>query len=407
MEKPMRLFKTKKVLGLYILLLLGFLEMTLRIGSISLFRLGIPLIFIWILYPNWRLFKKEILFLGILGLYNVLIYLLFGGDIQLVIRFYIHSLAVFSIVVIVKYLKHKDGKFERHLFKLLDGFTLITLVLFVFQYLFRFNLPGTVVGRVNTFYWTENEMGMSLAVMACLYCQRFIFKRSILDLFKLLIIVVILYINDNRISMIGLLFFVLCASLLSIKGHSKKAVIGIAFIILLIFMINPILPFKGSQVGLRSLILEPVIRIITLEPYRLAGSLPDRTDAIIYNLMELKENFFVGIGLGNSLEVLQRPEYKLVSAQSMHNIVAQYFVELGYFAIITYILIFNKVILGWWRESQDKNRIFKCAFTLSFILISMQSSSGIFSNYFMVTAVSYFYLAKHNFHSADLINITE
>lgn len=389
----------KNVRGFWVygLLLLAFLEMSLRVGSISAFRLAIPFLFLAVVLPRFLIFKKELIFLGLLLLYNTMILVIFGGDQALFIQFFIHTLAVFSVVVLVKYLKIFDENFERRFFRFLDGFTMVTLLLFVFQYLYRFNLPGTVLGRVNTFYWTENEMGMSLAVMGCLYFQHFVFRRTKIDLLKLLAILGVLYLNDNRISLIGISFFILLSGLVSIKRHSKKALVVLALLIVLIFILNPVPNFRGSQVGIRELILEPVLRILQLEPYRLAGSLPDRTDAIIYGLMELKENYYVGIGLGNSLEVLQRPHYKLVSAQSMHNIVAQLVVELGFFAVVLYLLIFIKTVVHWWKDSTDANRIFKFAFTISFILISMQSSTGIFSNYFMVTAVSYIYLAHHPF----------
>lgn len=395
--KSTREAKLILILGL---LAMSFLETVLRPGPdsfLSAYRVFIPLILFFIVLPKIRHYQWEVFFLVVVFVWNLVWIRAFNHDMAVMIQFYIHIICCFSVYSLVKYLKVAyPDRFDSLMFRLLDLMTLLTIGLFLLQYPLRFNLPNTVPGRVNTFYWTENEMGMSLVLMSTLYLQRFLKGKGVLDLAKVLIISLILYLNDNRISILGFGLFFLLLLFLEYSGpkSKKQALIAVAVLVLLVFLINPVFNFKGSQTGIREMILDPIRRIITLDPYRLAGSLYDRTDAIIYGLMELKKTYYLGIGLGNSINVLALPQYKLASAKSMHNIVAQLWVELGILAMILYAVIATVLIRDLRRRPQDLTVNYRFAFVLAFILISMQSSTGIFSNYFVIAFISYVSLSK-------------
>lgn len=387
------------------LLVLCFFEAVFRTSpdsSLSAYRLTIPFIFLLIVLPKVKLYGKELFFLIGLLFWNVLWVAVFHHDFATMFQFYFHVLCIFSVYALVKFIKITwPDHFDDIMFALLDTMTILTILVFIPQYVLRFNLPNTVSGRVNTFYWTENEMGMSLVVMATLYVQRFLKGKRWMDLIKILMICVILYLNDNRISILGFALFIMLILFIEYSSpKAKKYSLGVlGILIILFFLWDPVIDFKGSQLGVAELIGDPIRRIIMLDPYRLAGSLYDRTDAIIYGLIELQRTFFMGIGLGNSLNVLAMPKYYLVSAKSMHNIVAQLWVELGLFAMVMYAAIAFKIIKDLRAKPFDLTVNYRFCFVLAFILISMQSSSGIFSNYFVAAFVSYICLSKDLFAS--------
>jgi hypothetical protein len=160
------------------------------------------------------------------------------------------------------------------------------------------------------------------------------------------------------------------------------------------YLWNPNLTFVGYSIELRELVFDPIERIVMLNPYNLAGSVYDRTDAIIYGIMELKRTFFLGIGLGNANEMLKLPEYTLVTAKSMHNFYAQIVVELGLLGIYFIYYVGKKTIRGLVYDSTQKINRLRLIYYISFPIISMQSSAGIFSNYFVWATLIYVAIYK-------------
>ncbi|MBO5723658.1 MAG: hypothetical protein J6S58_02400, partial [Lentisphaeria bacterium] len=128
----------------------------------------------------------------------------------------------------------------------------------------------------------------------------------------------------------------------------------------------------------------PVLQLLRLERYNMAGSIYDRTDAIIIGLQHLIKTGGIGIGLGGAYNIL---DGELETARSMHNIFVQTLVELGVIFLVVYILYlfrlyFNTSILNW----------FKWCFFLLLPLSSSISSGGILSNYMFWGIVIYAFL---------------
>ena len=292
-------------------------------------------------------------------------------------------------------------KFNERVYRLLDRVTSITIILFLFQFLFRFQFPNTVPGRLGLYYWTENELGMSLAIMIPIYVIN-LKNRSIWSIFpKVIAIFVILFINDNKVSIIGLvLAFAVQLLILNIEIIKEKRtylfgiVMGLIALVLGAYLWNPSLTFVGYTIELRKLVFDPIERIVMLNPYNLAGSVYDRTDAIIYGIMELKRTFFLGIGLGNANEMLKLPEYTLVTAKSMHNFYAQVIVEQGILGLYFIYYVGKRTISGLVYDSTQKINKLRLIYFISFPIIAMQSSAGIFSNYFVWATLIYVSLYK-------------
>ena len=153
---------------------------------------------------------------------------------------------------------------------------------------------------------------------------------------------------------------------------------------------NPTLIFRNYKINLSDLLFNKIKEIILLKPtLGSGGSLVDRTNVIIFGLIELKNTFFLGIGWGNSILMLEKPQYYLMTAKSMHNIIAQFLTEFGIVAIVVYGIIVRNMWKGLKRVRLASIYILKITFVISFIFISSQSSVGILSNYYMWISVFY------------------
>ena len=162
-------------------------------------------------------------------------------------------------------------------------------------------------------------------------------------------------------------------------------------VIVLLIVVNPSFKFRDYSISVDELVFDNIKRIITLDLIEgNGGSMMDRTNAIIYGLMELRRSKFFGIGWGNSVTMLAMPEFHLATAKSMHNIIMQFLVEFGFLAIFVYYKIVRWLISAVKRINENHFFIAKIVFAISFIFISSQSSVGILSNYY--TWIVFFYV---------------
>jgi hypothetical protein len=401
--------KIKKSFLIYFLIMLSFFHATLRLGPdsfLSAYRVTIPMIYLMVYLPNFKAFNKETLILIVIFVWNITTSVLFYSRFASFFVFYFHILSIFSVYILMKILKLKTSDFSINFYRFLDRFTIATIILFILQYLIRFEFPNTFPGRLSLFYWSENELGMSLAIMGPLYIFRFLQEKHIYDLLKIIAICSILFINDNKVCLIGIVVaFISYFLFIFIRTIREKRtyllITGVLGVLLCfgLFYWNPILKFRDYSIALNIIILDPVIRIINLSPYHLGGSIYDRTDAIIYGLMELKRSYFLGIGLGNANEMLTLDKYHLETARSMHNFIAQIIVEMGILGLFLFWKIIKRIFKGITQRVVRNIDLVRFFYLTSFLFISMQSSSGIFSNYFIWAVLGFLFLSEDLFVS--------
>lgn len=398
--------KINKKIIIYFFILLSFFHTVLRPSpdsALSAYRLIciIPFLLLVIVYFNYL--KKELLIFTILFAYNIVLSLMFYNRIDQTISLTIHIGFIFMLYVFMKILWLKDKNFNSNFFAFLDAFTLFTLAVSYLEMILNFHLPNISISRsplsVNAFYWTENELGSSLAIMMPLYIYIFFEKKNVRDFIKIVAIFYILYRNDCKLAIIGVLTAFLIYFLIknvkrvsSVRGYLFLIITILASSIVLLYIWNPTIRFRNYDLDLNELIFEAVIKIIHLQVYGQAGSIGDRTDAIIYGLIELKESFGLGIGFGNSLIMLQKEQYQLQTAKSMHNFIFQMLTETGYAAMIIFGIIIMKLYHKLLKDKRNRVTLISIMFAGSFIFISSQSSIGIFSNYFLWVTVIYTFL---------------
>ncbi|MCI8420524.1 MAG: hypothetical protein HFF79_08520 [Oscillospiraceae bacterium] len=376
---------------------------TLRLtesGASTIYRLISPFIFIYICMKNIKQMKNAIIFFAVFVGYSLLVSIFYHH-----IDFSGYMFALYLLVefVIIKYLAIKEKSFSMSFFSFLDINTMIIIVFGLIQYTVPYTMPHLQDrGHTITFYfWNENELSQAIACMAIIYLYRCFFEKERRDAVKAAIIFIIIYINDAKLSLLGLVFAFFCFFFYKLLCNPQNKVrmsgwvlvtLGtflVFGIIAIILMLKIEFHFRDYTISLNELVGGGMKAIVTLQPLEGFGSETVRADAIIFGLQELFQSHFLGIGWENSIYMLEQPKYFLGTAKSMHNIVMQFLCEMGYFAIFCYAKL---TILGLRAiKYMNSNRIFllKIVFGLSFILISSQSSGAILSNYMTWAIVMY------------------
>ena len=406
--------KIKKVADsrwlIYLLLVFSVVNATFRLtesGMSTPFRLLSPVMAAAMLFLYWKRFAKALTWLAVAAIYGITVSVLFYRHVAFDMWVFLGYLFILYLLVMMLY--HSLEDFTRTFFRFLNLITVITLVLCWLQFFIRvpykyLNLaadPG-----VNVFMSNENELASPLCCMLMIYLYRIFFKKECIYSVQAVNIVFFIFINDAKMCLLGI---ALGAGIYCVYGlyrllrkktgiAPRKLVLSLVVVavllVALVFLLNPEIPFRNYTISLKDLVLDSVMDIILLRPITgTGGSIMDRTNAIIYGMMELRNTSFFGIGWGNSVQMLQMPQYQLRTAKSMHNIIAQFLAEFGFFAIACYVLICIWIFKSLKNAEKQSVNIMKVAFALSFILISSQSSVGILSNYYTWMVVFYIALS--------------
>lgn len=402
-------FKLKYYDLVYLLLVFALLNAPLRLsenGMTSLFRIFSIIPFFLILVNNYKKYENLLLLFIFAMLYSFFVSFIFYQHISWDQNVFI--LYDFILLVLILYLNIKDKNFDSHFFSFLNLVAVVTLFAAVMQYYTGYNVPyiETSIGQpVGVYLSNGNELSSALCCMFIIYIYLVIQKKQYKYLLHSLLILFIGFINDAKLSLMGavvamgiLFVYKLNTSglLRRIKGKTFFIIMVLTVIVMIValYLINPSLKVRDYDISLRELIFDAVFSILRGKELNVVGSIHDRTSAIIYGMRELKNTFFFGIGAGNSIIMLQMPQYYLPYAKSMHNILFQFLTEFGFIAIAAYIILFRKIIN--WFISVKKSGVYllKGAFCAGFIFISSQSSVGILSNYYTILVLFYVLLLK-------------
>lgn len=401
---------------LYSLLVFAVLNATLRFtesGMTTLFRILAPFVFLFVIYSDFKAYKKDITVILLAVAYSIAVSLIFYHHIAVDMLAFLMYL--FVLYIFTKHMYRTDRYFEKNFWDFLNIITICTLILCWIQYFVRVPYPFLNLAHdpgVNVFMSNENELAEPLCCMLLIYLFAVLFRRKWKYLLLIANILFFTYINDAKMCLIGIaagicmmgLFFLYTI----IRKKSMKAArvyaIGVPTLlvvaVVLLIVVNPSFKFRDYSISVDELIFDNIRRIITLDLVEgSGGSLMDRTNAIIYGLMELRESMFFGIGWGNSVTMLAKPEFQLVTAKSMHNIVMQFLVEFGFLAMFVYYKIVRWLIKAVKKINESPFNIAKIVFAISFIFISSQSSVGILSNYYTWIVFFYVFLISGEYHT--------
>ncbi len=395
-------------LSCYVILVFSFMNATLRLtesGISTIYRLISPFLFMYICIKNIKQMEKAIIFYIVFVCYGLLASIFYCH-----IDFSGYMFALYLLVefIIIKYLSIKEKDFSRSFYSFLDINTMIIIVFGLIQYVFPFTMPH-LQDRGHTitlYFWNENELSQAIACMAVLYLYRYFIERDKKSGLKAILVFMIIYINDAKLSLMGLILAFLILLFYKIFSNPWNGVrlsgwtiiaAGLFFIVggmVAILVLKIEFHFRDYSISLNELIGNGVKAIITLKPLEGFGSEIVRANAIIFGLQELYHSFFIGIGWENSIYMLEKPQYFLGTAKSMHNIVVQFLCEMGYFAMVCYAKLIGFGLKSVKRIRYNHIILLKITFGGCFILISSQSSDAILSNYLTWAIVAYVALLK-------------
>ncbi|CAH7299875.1 conserved membrane hypothetical protein [Vibrio chagasii] len=356
-------------------------------SHLSLYRLLMPvqlfMIFIW----SKAYLNKMVFFSLALCVTNIFSLYLggYGFDSSIVLVFTIHYLTItmFFLTVDVVYqkgLSHEFVSFLRYcslLFVVLGGVTWITGI----------NLPNISAspkqyGVIRSFMVNENDTSLVYGTVIVLYLYILnvkVFEKAVVIFMSFLYI----FMSDSKMVMLTLVsvFMFYIFSKIKIKGGQAYSYCLVSFLLLLFILVG-YANLEGitlSGYKITDLVLEPIKRILTLDAYNIGyGSLYVRTDMTIYALLDVINSYGLGIGMGNTLKMIEIGRYGqiLEGAKSIHNFPLQLVTEIG-------IPMFFFIM--WYITRGVRLKYIGVFFLL--LLMSLSQSVGVFSNYFFIVVM--------------------
>jgi len=307
---------------------------------------------------------------------------------------FLHYISILNIFLIVLYIYNIKG-FDT-IYNILYKFLLLSIFVAILEIIFEFRLPNTAIfydGSVSAFNWNQNELGTILLSFTPFLL---VLDKTKNKFILILFIVYIVYINDSKLVLIGIiiaiLLYIIKKNIFEVNIYLKYIALYLSVFILILLFFLPYdeiyVSFRDYDISLYTLLGIPISHILTLTPFPdIGGSDTTRANTIIYGITELINSNFFGIGAGNSLLMLEKPEYMLKAAKSMHNLPTQLVVEQGIFILIIYIYVFILFFKLLIKQNLTNIQLIVLISIPSILIGSMGSSIGIFSDYFFFASI--------------------
>jgi teichuronic acid biosynthesis protein TuaE len=365
------------------ILAFGYLNAVLRVSpesKFTLFRILIPLIFIYTLFDSFFQFRKFYIIFLVLLIYGFINSVFISKWHSFNFAYFLHYATLLLLFFLVKVYSNKFGfdVFYKHL----KQFYFFMVFMGFIQILTKIPWPNVELrDSPNIFFSVENDYAAALGV----FIPFLIIDKTGNKYINWLIAFAgfyIIIIAEARIAMISIILF-----LFLILWDRFKIIGSIIFILFLNIGYNVLNEIDLGGNNFFELFIDPINHIVNLEPYNIGGSIYDRTDALINGIISYKETLGFGIGPGNtSANLFKDPEYRLATAESMHNFFAQVIVEYGWLMVIGFFLIFFYIKKIRSNAIFENNNAFKY-YIFSVILTSLSQSEGLFSNYFFFVTI--------------------
>jgi hypothetical protein len=251
-----------------------------------------------------------------------------------------------------------------------------------------------------------------------------IIYTSVNDLALVICAILLLFLSSNKISTLEKLIHFLIIAFINIQNDSKAILIAQALIAAvhfsifliknnrkfslsicifaagcaLFFLSKKQITMPDGKVSLNSMLAEPLLRIINLNPYKLTGSVYDRTDSTIYLIQSFANSKALGVGAGNSLKILSQPETSSLTALSAHNFLIEWLSEFGWLFLFAFVWFLKKLYHSIQNiHCPSSVDIISLAICIPFF--SVAQSSGYISNYIFWLCLFYIYF-KFKFYSS-------
>ena len=178
---------------------------------------------------------------------------------------------------------------------------------------------------VNIFFWNENELSAVIAIFSPLF---FLKSKSMFKYFWLIAAVYMILHNDAKLALLSLIVFFGGYLVIKFKIFKIRYIgfifLGVLSLILLFFLREYSIQGKFT---IEYFLSRLVNGVWTQQPLEHIGTFNSRSNAIILGVRDFVNSYFLGIGPGNSLLMIDEivvPGNEKYSALSMHNFTSTY-----------------------------------------------------------------------------------
>lgn len=355
-------------------------------SKLTLFRILLPFIFLWLFVANPRRALKLVGIIGVFICYSILV--------SYVARFHTFSVVfnLYYITVFVYYFYYKEilricG--AQSIYSYLSFLFKTLIILGLIQYFFGGVYFNTVsrLPAVHIFFWTENEYSSVLAILVPLF---FLKEKNYAKYLWIFAAIYLIAFDDAKLAFLSLIVFFGGYFLIKFKLFRIRylgfLILGILGAATLYFAREYSIQEKYTVEYFISRLVE---NTIALEPLEHIGTFNARSNAVILGIKELLNSYLLGIGPGNSLIMMEEivvPGTEEYTALSMHNFTLQLVTEMGLFGIGMLAVFYLKV------KQAGVNSKFPMNLVLIFYIssiISITLLSGPWSNYFYLFILIY------------------
>jgi hypothetical protein len=305
-------------------------------------------------------------------------------------------------------MKWRFQRFDAQFLRFVQAFYAFLLLNLLFEFVIGTTIYPNLApdetddASVRAFFWNQNDLAVVLCIVAwfALTLDRFAGAKR---LFVVLVTMLILYYNDSKAALISLLFFSLpvyailrlCA-VVRIDSRIWFVFFGSLFgvtIATLVAVSDVAVAFANDTYTVGDLLVQPVINILSLQASGEEwGSLNNRTDAAIFNIIEYVRTWGFGLGAGGSWLVLTLPQYQLGGAQSVHNALLQFVVDFGYPVLLGYLYLLYWALRRLFTHRIPETDRLKVIAILSFPMLGLSQSGAIVTNYFFFASVYFIWM---------------
>jgi hypothetical protein len=355
-------------------------------SKITLFRVLLPFLFLWLFVVNTKRGIK--LSLIIIGFFLYSLIASFGSrfhEINWAYNFY--YITIFFFYFYYKEIIKRCNKETVYIFLCILYRTLIVLGLL--QYFIGgvyFNTQNRFPA-INLFFWNENEYSAILAIFTPL----FFLKQS--TYFKYIWIFLSIYLiayNDAKLAILSLIIFFGGYFIMKFRLFRMRYIgfglIGLIGVLVMFFAREYTIQGKYTIEYFISRLANGLFTGTALEHI---GTFNSRSNAVIMGIHEFFNSYMIGIGPGNSLLMIQElivPGQEKWAAYSMHNFTLQLVTEMGLFGvgILGFFVLEIKRSIGGTLYSPNLIWLFFFSCVVSITLLS-----GAWSNYFYLFILFY------------------
>lgn len=378
-----------------LLIVAGALNVVLRVpdSSVSGFYVSAPFAILWFWSKSAEARARAIGVALVVG-YGWLVGLIYGTPLRDMASQTVFYFLALTLVEVLLYWRRNFSSFERDAERLLDVLAAAAFLIFLLQMLFDFDVPGTwgyrQYGYGTAYFYTPNDLALFLSsyIILVLFGEKPVATKVVI----VCIVVLINVVNDARAALLVCVMAPLTA--LAMPLLMRRFLYPA-----LVFVAGGML-FAGVTVAGAVFLaiddaesaLEALRRVANLEPFLQPGSVFNRADALIFNLIEMGKTWWLGLGPGGTVHVLTMPQYDAMTAQSLHNAIAELVFDLGPAFYIPFAVIFALLLARYLlAERLGQADLGRFTFLLCLPLLSIVQSSGYISNYaFWATAVLIF-----------------